>query len=435
MHLHGTRAFLLIWLGQLISIFATQMSQFALTIWAFEKTGSATAVGLMQVFYITPFLLISPLAGVWVDHYSRKWMMALSDLGAVTASGLVLVFAAGGRLEMEALYAAAAINGLFSAFQWPAYSASISLMVPKDQLGRANGLMSLLEAGPGVAAPLTAGALYPFLGLNGLLAIDFVTFFLALAALAIVAVPQPARSEEMSSSAAVNNGLLQQASFGFRYIFARPHLLGLQIVFFLGNLFGGVIGTLTAPMVLSRTANDELALAGVMTAGAIGGVAGGVLMTAWGGPKQRVHGVLAGHAAMGAAMLLLGFGRAQPFWMAALFLEALIIPIVNGSNQAIWQTQVAADVQGRVFTARRMIAWLTNPITPLMAGLTADRVLEPALRDGDGALATTLGPWFGIGPGAGMAVAVAACAASTMLVGLGAYAVRALRKRPMPSAV
>jgi MFS family permease len=421
--LHGTRAFLLIWLGQLFSILATQMSQFALTIWVYEKTGSATALGLVQVFYITPFLLASPAAGVLIDRYSRKWMMALSDLGAVTASGMLLAFAATGRLEMPVLYAAAAINGLFSSFQWPAYSATISLMVPKEQLGRANGMMSLMEAGPGLFAPLAAGALYPLIGLNGLLSFDVVTFAAALAALAVVTVPQPPAVTIESRG----QGLLREAAFGFRYILTRPHLLGLQIVFLLGNLFGGVIDTLTAPMILARTGNDEFALAGVMTAGAVGGLAGGMAMTAWGGPQRRVHGVLAGHAALGVASLLFGLAGRRELWMAAMFLHAAFIPLVNGSNQAIWQAQVAPDVQGRVFTARRLIAWMTNPITPIVAGLTADRLLEPALRS-PGAAADALGPWFGVGPGAGTAVAVAVCAAAIVLVGLGAYGVRAVRE-------
>lgn len=420
----GMPAFVVIWLGQLVSILATQMSQFALTVWAFEKTGSVTALGLVQVFFITPFLLVSPIAGVMIDRYNRKLMMMLSDLGAVAASGLILVFALNGQLEMRHLYAASAINGLFSAFQWPAYSASISLMVKNEQLGRANGMMSLMEQGPGVLAPLLAGALYPFLGLIGILMIDFATFFIAIIVLALVLVPQPQRSAE---AIAVQGNWLKEAAFGFRYIFARPSLLGLQLVFFLGNLFSGLQWTLLAPMVLARTVNNELAFAGVQTAGAAGGVLGGVLLTVWGGPKRRVHGVLAGHALIGLGWLIFGLGREPSVWMAAMFAIALLIPVLNGSNQAIWQSKVAPDLQGRVFSARRLIAWFTNPVTPLAAGLLADRMLEPALRDEGGALAGALGPLFGLGPGAGMAALITIGALAVIAMGIGAYGVRVVR--------
>ena len=126
-------------------------------------------MAFMQVFFITPFLIISPIAGVMVDRYSRKLMMMVSDLAAVIATSGIFILITIGRLEFWHLYVAAAVNGIGNAFQWPAYSAAISTMIPKEQLGRANGMMSLIEAGPGVIAPLFAGALLPLIGLSGLL--------------------------------------------------------------------------------------------------------------------------------------------------------------------------------------------------------------------------------------------------------------------------
>src|SRR5687767_11677368 len=288
----GMFGFTLVWLGQILSVLATQMTTFALSIWVFQETGSATALGLMQVFFITPFLLISPLAGVWVDRHNRKLMMMVSDLGAGLATVAVLVLQAFGALEVWHLYAAAVFQGLGNAFQWPAYSAAISTMVPKEQYGRANGMMSLIEMGPGVFAPLLAGALLPIMGLTGILSLDVVTFVAAIIVLLFVHIPQPARTEE--GVQAQGGGILKEAAFGFRYIFARPGLLGLQLVFFFGNLCFGIAFAAVAPMVLLRTGNDSASLGFVLSAGAIGGVVGGVLMSAWGGFKRQVHGVLAG---------------------------------------------------------------------------------------------------------------------------------------------
>src|SRR5688500_4147003 len=141
----GMFAFTIVWLGQLVSLLATQMTNFALTIWVYEETQSVTALAIQQVFFITPFLIISPLAGVWVDRYNRKLMMMLSDIGAGVATIALLILQANNALEVWHLYAAAAIMGLFNAFQWPAFSAAITLMVPKSQYGRANGMWSLTE--------------------------------------------------------------------------------------------------------------------------------------------------------------------------------------------------------------------------------------------------------------------------------------------------
>jgi DHA3 family macrolide efflux protein-like MFS transporter len=287
----GMFGFTVVWLGQIVSVLASMMTQFALTIWAFEKTGSATALGLVQVFFVTPFLLISPLAGALVDRKNRKTMMMVSDLGAGLATIGILVLQAFGVLEVWHLYLAAVVNGLGNTFQWPAYSAAISTMLPKEQYGRANGMMSLIEAGPGVIAPLIAGALLPVIGLTGILFIDVATFLLAIGALLVVYIPQPERTQE---GAQAQGSVWQEAVYGFRYIFERPGLLGLLIVFLIGNLFSNIQLTLLAPMVLSRTGNNSVILGSVQSAGAIGGVVGGVLMSLWGGFKRRIHGVLLG---------------------------------------------------------------------------------------------------------------------------------------------
>ncbi|MBE0681335.1 MAG: MFS transporter [Anaerolineales bacterium] len=414
--------FTIVWIGQIVSVLASAMSQFGLTIFMFQKTESATALGLMQVFFITPFLLISPVAGVMVDRHNRKMMMMVSDLGAGIATIVILVFQWLGILEFWHLYFASIIYGLGMAFQWPAYSAAITTMVPKEQYGRANGMMSLIEAGPGVIAPLLAGALLPFIGLTGILLFDVATFLLAIGALMLVHVPQPPRTEEGEKG---KGSVWKEAAYGFKYIFARPSLLGLQMIFFVGNLFAGIGFTLLAPMVLSRTANDSLMLGSVQTAGAVGGLIGGIIMSAWGGFKRRVHGVLLGWMISGLGMSIVGLVGGLPIWITGIIVTSLVGPLVNASNQAIWQAKVAPDVQGRVFSARRLIAWFTNPISPIIAGTLADFVLEPQMRV-TSSLSQTFGWLVGIGPGAGMGLIIFFCGFGGILAGLAGYFIPAI---------
>ena len=420
----GMFGFTIVWLGQIVSVLASMMTQFALTIWMYEQTGSATALGLLQVFFITPFLIISPIAGVMIDRHNRKLMMMVSDLAAGLGTVLILVFQAMGILEFWHLYVAAVINGLGNAFQWPAYSAAIATMVPKEHLGRANGMMSLIEAGPGVIAPLLAGALLPFIALTGILFIDVFTFLFAIGALLMVHIPQPERTEEGAKG---QGNIWQEAAYGFKYIFARPSLLGLQLIFFVGNLFAGISFTLLAPMVLSRTGNSEIIFGSVQTAGAIAAVIGGVIMSAWGGFKRRVHGVLLGWIISGAGIAILGLVGGLPIWIIGVALSAIVVPLVNGSNQAIWQSKVAPDVQGRVFSARRLIAWFTNPISPIIAGTLADFVLEPQMRT-TSTLSQTFGWLVGTGEGAGMALIIFFCGLFSVLVGVAGYFVPAIYK-------
>jgi DHA3 family macrolide efflux protein-like MFS transporter len=398
----GMTGFSVVWLGQMVSVLASNMTSFALTIWMFQQTRSATAMGLMQVSFLAPFLLISPFAGALVDRYNRKLMMMVSDLVAVTATCAILLLQATGLLQYWHLYVAVVIQGLGSSFQWPAYLAAISVMVPKEQYGRANGMMSLIDSGPGVFSPILAGALLPFIGLTGILLIDVATFFLAIAALLMVTIPQPQTTAEGEAG---QGSLLQEAAYGFKYIFGRRPLLALLLTILLLNLVQGLSGgALLAPMILSRTGDNSVALGAVESAWAIGGVLGGLLMSAWGGPKRRIRGMLLGWMVFTLfGQVLLGLGRGLILWIPAVAIGAMSFPISQGCSNAIWQAKVAPDVQGRVFSARRFIAWFVDPIAPIMAGTLADLVTEPAMRS-QSWLSGAFGGLVGTGPGSGMAL-------------------------------
>lgn len=421
----GMVAFTIVWIGQAISLLGTAMTAFALTIWAYQLTGSATALALVNFFYVTPLLIISPVAGALVDRSNRKLMMMVSDLASGLATLGILILYATDNLQIWHLYIGSVISGTFQTFQWPAYSAAITVIVPKQHYARAHAMTDLAGNTSGIFAPLLAGALLTFIGLTGILIIDVVSFVVAIGALLVVHIPQPKTSEEGRQS---QGSLWKESAYGFRYIFQRPSLLGLQLVFLVGNFFTGLAHTLQAPMILARTGNNSLIFGSVETAGAIGGVVGGVAMSAWGGPKKRVHGVLSGWMISGLlGILLLGLGRSLPLWAIGMFVGAFVVPLINSSNQAIWQSKVAPDLQGRVFAIRRLIAWFVSPIAALLAGPMADFVFEPAMRTGG--LLTGVFDWLvGVGPGAGMALIIIFAGIAAAFVGLGGYAVRIVRE-------
>ena len=399
--LSGMTGFTIVWAGQLVSVLASSMTQFALTIWAYQETGSATALGIINTSFIVPFLLLSPIAGVMVDRHNRKLMMMVSDLTAVLATGGILVLQAMGILEIWHLYIAAVINGLGNTFQWPAYSAAISTMVPKENYSRANGMMSLVESGPAVLAPIFAGLLLPIISLTGILVIDVVTFFLAILALTLVIILQPEKTIEGQAG---SGSILQEALYGFKYIFARRGLLGLLTFFIVLNFVIGLSGSLFSPFILERTNQSSEILGVVTSANAIGAVVGGLLIGLWGGFKKRMNSIFLGEALTGLFLLVVfGLGRSLPVWIIAVVIGGIFPIFTNGASQAIWQSKVAPDVQGRVFSARRMIAWSVGPITPILAGLLADYVTEPAMQANTW-LAQTFGWLVGNTSGSGMAL-------------------------------
>lgn len=420
----GMRGFSVIWVGQLISLLGTGMTRFALTIWAYQETGSATALALVAFFSFGPVVLLSPVAGALVDRWNRKVVVMLSDLAAGSTTIVLLLLYVTGNLEIWHLYVMGALAGAFESFQFPAFSAAMTMMLNKEQYGRANGMMSVADSAAGIATPLLAGLLLTLIGIGGIMTIDIVTFVLAVTAVLITHIPQP---ETTAVGAQARSSLWRESLFGFQYIWARPSLLGMQMMFFLANLFGGYSAVLLAPLILARTDNNELLLGTVQSAFGIGGLLGGIALSLWGGPRQKVHGVLlgmVGNFLLGA--FVLGIGQTLGFWLVGAFFTMFFIPILNGSNQAIWQAKVAPDVQGRVFATRRLIAQITAPLAMLTAGPLADYLFEPAMAVG-GAWTPHLGWLVGVGPGAGIGLLFVVTSLTGALAALWGYTIPAVR--------
>jgi MFS family permease len=414
----GMRDFTIAWFGQLVSMLGTGMTSFAIAFWAWEKTGSATALSLLLFFAIGPAILLGSTAGAIVDRGNRKLVMILADVGAAVSTAVVLLLYATGNLQIWHMYVTNLLAGVSQAFQGPAFSASITVMVPKEQYSRANGMMTLVYSIPEVAAPLLAGVLIHVIGISGIVSIDLLTFAFAVIMVALVHIPQP---ETTSEGKEAHGSLWNESIYGFRYILKRPGLLGLQVVFLAVNFAGVFQWALQSPMILARTGQDSQALGIVLSASGFGSVIGGLVMSAWGGPKRKVHGVLGSmvlECMLG--IFLMGLGWTVPIWALAGFLTMVFVPIVNSSNQAIWQAKVAPDVQGRVFGARRVIAQFSYLIGFIVAGPLADRLFEPVMQPG-GALADMFGELFGTGPGVGMALLMAVCGLTGASFGLVGY--------------
>jgi hypothetical protein len=148
----------------------------------------------------------------------------------------------------------------------------------------------------------------------------------------------------------------------------------------------------------------------------VGAVIGGLLISLWGGFKRRMTSIFIGEALTGLfTLLLFGLGRNLPAWMLFGAIGAIFPVFTNGASQAIWQSKVAPDVQGRVFAARRAIAWSFSPLMPLAAGALADFVTEPAMTSTNG-FSGLFGGLVGMQPGSGMAIQLVVTGALYMLI-------------------
>jgi MFS family permease len=309
--------FTIVWVGQMLSLLGTSMTGFALTIWAWQKTGQATALALVGFANFAPVVLFSPVAGAIVDRYDRKRIMMLADLAAGLPTVALLLLYSTGNLQIWMLYITGAIAGTFQSFHFPAYSAAVTMMVNKKHYSRAESMLAMAEFASGFFAPIAAAVLLTIIGIGGIMMIDITTFTVAILMLLLVHVPKPPVTEEGRRSM---GSLWKESLYGFWYIIKYPSLLGLQLTFLGNNFLASIYFTLLAPMVLSRTGNNSIMYGSVMSAGAIGGLIGSIVLTAWGGPKRRIHGVLVGWTLshlIGA--VLMGMGGDVTVWIPVFF--------------------------------------------------------------------------------------------------------------------
>jgi MFS transporter, DHA3 family, macrolide efflux protein len=423
---NGMRGLFMIWLGQVVSGIASSITAVALPIWIFSITESGAAVGFLEFFFFGSYLLTVPVAGILIDRNDRKAMMLVYDFLSLSGLAILLVLQTAGLLEVWHLYVAAVLQGIGSAFQSPSYAAAITTMVSKKQYIRANGLISLLYDIPGIFGPLLAGVMYMVVGLSGIIAINLLAFVISIGVLLFVEVPEPPRTVEGELS---HTKFLSEAMYGIKYIFQRPSLLGLQLIFFTGNVFSGIAlsAAVLYPMILLRTGNNTQILGTVQSAGALASVVGGIFLTTWGGIRRPARAIIIAwifSSLLG--MTLLGVGQVLFIWIMAVVVDSIFDPIVNVSMDSFLQAKIPPDLQGRVFSASDFIAQAMIPFTPLIAGYLGDRVFEPAMGTG-GALADMFGWLVGTGPGSGFGLLILLCGVGGTLVGLAGYLIPTIR--------
>jgi MFS family permease len=200
--------FALVWFGQLVSLTGSGLTEFALGVWVFQRTGSPVQFALTVLFVSLPRILLSPLAGTLVDRWDRRLAMLLSDLGSGLCTLAVALLLFANRLQVGHIYLLVAISSAFGTFQRPAYAAATTLLVPPQQYGRANGMVGLARSISSLVAPALAGFIVVTAGLPSVLLIDFATFLFAVLTLMVVRFPRPPQSAE---GAAAQGSLLREA--------------------------------------------------------------------------------------------------------------------------------------------------------------------------------------------------------------------------------
>ncbi len=417
----GTRVFLLVWFGRLVSLLGSGLTNFAVCIWVYQQTGSVTQYSMTLLSIVLPSILITPLAGALVDRWDRRWTMILSNIGGAFSTLAIALLIFTGRLELWHVRLALAISAIFNdVLHRLAFAASVTSLVPQKHLGRASGMMTGLAA-VDIISPMFAAMLLGAVQIQGVILADISTFLFAAVTLLLVRIPQP---EPNPKGELAMSSLLEEAAYGWSYISERPGLIRLLLFFAFINFILEFSTALFMPLLLS--------FASVKVAGTIATIIGSgillgtIVMSAWGGPKRRMYGILGFGIVFGLSLTLGMVHPSAPLIAVAGFIAVFCVPNINGCNQAIWLSKTPPDVQGRVFAVGAMIRSSLAPLAFLIAGPLADKVFEPLLVVG-GPLAGSVGQLIGVGPGRGIALLYSAMGIITMLVITSSYISSRLR--------
>lgn len=187
--------FIVVALGQAISMLGSQGVQFALIWWLAEKTSSPLMLGISGIVAYLPMSLFSPIAGIAADRYNRKFISIFSDMtmGMIALIYAVLLFFL--DLPVWTVIVMLCVRGIGSTFQQPAIQSIIPQLVPKDQLVKTNGWMQLLNSGSFLLGPVIGASLYAIFPMSVVLMSDVVGAILASVALAVVKIPKLEKTE------------------------------------------------------------------------------------------------------------------------------------------------------------------------------------------------------------------------------------------------
>ncbi|MCM1261511.1 MAG: MFS transporter [Butyrivibrio sp.] len=394
------KKYIIFWLSQSVSQLGSAMTSFALILWVYTVKHSAFTLSMMSFCNYVPYIIVSLFAGTFVDTHSKKKIMLVSDSIAAMCTVSIFIMWSSGSLQIWHIYIVNAIIGFMNAFQSPASSVAIGKMVPKEKLANVSGMNSFSGNMISVFTPVIASFLFALSGLKAVLLIDMISFVFAfLILLLVISIPEDEVKPGNKISAFAG------CKEGYRFLLEHKAILMIVLTMALINFLSRLTyENILSPMVLSRSGDDSVALGIVNAVMGIGGIIGGIIVSAGKMSKDNIKTIYFS-AALSFLLgdLLMGAGRNVVFWSIAGMAASLPIPFINAAQNVILYGTVPEEMQGRIFAVRNAIQYSTIPAGILLGGFLADYVFEPYMQK-ENALTSLLHGIVGEGSGSGMAV-------------------------------
>lgn len=417
------KKYILFWLSQAFSQLGSAMTSFALILWVYEQNHSAMSVSLLSFCNYVPYIIVGLFVGTFIDKHSKKIIMLVSDSIAAICSLVILFSVLTNGLSVWTIYGVNIVIGIMNAFQQPASTVAIGIIIPKDKLSQVSGMNSFSTNLVQLLNPVFAAFLFAFGGLKIVLLIDLFTFVAAfLVLLFIIKIPEEFAEAQPAS-------LFSGIKEGYRFLKNEKGLMGIILTMALINFFSRLTyENILSPMILSRSGGNNIALGIVNAAMGIGGIAGGLIVSTGKTPKSNVK-MIYYSAAMSFLFgdLTMALGRNTFLWSVAGIMASLPIPFIMAGQNVIMYDKVPKNIQGRIFAIRNAIQFSTIPFAILLGGFLADNVFEPFMQS-EGFVSNALGILLGNAAGSGMAFMFMCTGISGFIISCISYSKKEIRK-------
>lgn len=358
--------------GQFLSMFGSMLVSHAITWHITLKEQSGVMIAFFTCASMLPMVFISPFAGVWADRYNRKYLVNIADAAIAFITLVVAVLYGLGIQSIWMLLAAVIARSVGQGVQQPAVSALIPQIVPEEHLTRFNGIQSATQSLTMFAAPMVAGALLTFLPIETIFFIDVITAVIGISTVffcvRVSGIINP--QERAAGVKAYYHEMLE----GLRFIGGQPWLKTLFVATSLFCVFASPAAMLT-PLQVARTFGEDVwRLTAIEIAFSVGMMAGGILISIWGGFKNKVHTMALAWLLFGAATV--SFGVVPNFWvyLGIMFFCGCTMPLYNTPSMTLMQTRIPPQLMGRVFSAVMVVNGLGMPLGIALFGPLGDAV-------------------------------------------------------------
>jgi DHA3 family macrolide efflux protein-like MFS transporter len=414
------KKFLTIWIGEFISSVGSGMSAFALGVYVYQTTKSAVAFSIVTLLAYLPNIILNPFVGVLADRFDRKLLMIIGDSFSAVSLMFILICSMIGNLQFWQICIGVAAGSIFISLLDPAYKATITDLLPKEQYAKASGLVQLAASAKYLISPALAGFFLAFTDIKVILFIDILTFLVSIIAISFVR-----KSLDTNISNEEKSSFFQDFKEGWATVISNKGIMILVILMALICMYVGFLQTLMSPMILSFTDSKTLGI--IESVSAFGMLIGSLIVGV--SEIKRNYSRILSWALFVSGIAMMGIGFTTNTWIiiGSGIIFFMAIPFANTSADTLVRLNIPNEIQGRAWGVIAVLSQVGYVVAYVLSGVLADYVLNPLLEK-DGPLAGSIGRVIGVGEGRGIALLMIAAGFSIIIVAFIMSRVKLLRK-------